>query len=149
MKADFRVQEGLKSLIEELAKRSQWTISEVASELAWVGIGVKEEGGIEIIGPLGFTRPFSTWDFGGRQARLTLWIEKDLAKRLRKEFGESLRSALREAIHLGTIAFKPKEVKIKGPVFGMDRPLASVESPALKNERSREALRKLQSIPLH
>lgn len=149
MKMDFRVQEALKSFIEELASRSGWTVSDVASELAWVGIGVKEEGGVEIVGPLGFRRPFSTWDFGGKGARLTLWIEKDLEDRLREEFGGNVRRALREAIHLGTIAFEPKEVKIKGSIFGVERPLATVESPKLKDARSKKALRRLKNIPLH
>jgi len=60
-----------------------------------------------------------------------------------------MRRALREAIHLGTMAFQPKEVRIKGAVFGVERPHASVESPKLTDERAKEALRKLRSIPLY
>jgi hypothetical protein len=100
------------------------------------------------LAPLGFKRPFATWDFGGRQTRFTLWIDEDLASRLREEFVGSIRSALRKAIHLGTIASRPTEVKIKGAVFGFDRPLTLVESPKLGDERSREALRKIRNISL-
>ena len=57
--------------------------------------------------------------------------------------------ALRAAIHLGTIALEPKEVKIKGSVFGIERRLASIESLKLKDERSKEALRKLRSVPFY
>lgn len=148
MKIDFRVQEALKSFIEELARRSRWSLSDVSSELAWLGIGVKEEGGVEIVGPLGLRRPFSTWDFGGKKARLTLWIDRKLSDRLQEEFRKNVRSSLREAIHLGTIAFQPKEVKIKGTVFGIERPLAIIDVPKIKDERARMALEKLRRISL-
>jgi len=149
MKIDFRIQESLKSFIEELARRSRWSVSEVSSELAWLGIGVKEKGGVEIVGPLGLRRPFSTWDFGGKKARLTLWIEKKLSDRLEEEFRKSTRSSLREAIHLGTIAFQPREVKIQGTVFGAERPLALIDVPKIRDERAKMALEKLQRISLH
>lgn len=144
----MRVQEALKSFVEELSKRSGWSISEVSSELAWLGVAVKEEGGIEIVGPLGLRRPFSTWDFGGKKARLTLWIQKELSDRLEKEFRKSIRSGLREAIHLGSMAFQPKEVKIKGAIFGVERPLASIEIPKIKGKRALVALEKLRRISL-
>ena len=146
MRVDFRIQKELKSLINKLAEKSGWSISEVASELAWLGIGIKMEGGIEIVGPFGLKRPFSIWSFGGKKARLTLWIGQELVETLKKIYNESLRSNLREAIQLGTIAFQPKEVRIKGAVLGIDRKLASVDIPKIKEKRAKTAFKKLQQI---
>jgi hypothetical protein len=83
-----------------------------------------------------------------REARLTLWIDRKLSDRLQKEFRKNVRSSLREAIHLDTIAFQLKQVKIRGTVFGIERPLAIIDVPKIKDERARIALEKLRRISL-
>jgi len=145
MKLDFRIEGNLKSFIQNLATKAGWTLSSVVVELAWVGIGVKKAGEVEIVGPFGLRRLLSKLDLGGRRERLTILVQEDLVNNLDREFGENPRSALREAIRLGTLVFMPNMVKVRGP-FGMERPFAMVEIAKIKDNRAKEALTKLQGI---
>jgi len=55
---------------------------------------LKNCGGAQIEGPFGFRRALGKWDFGEGRGRLIIWVEEDLDKSLKKEFGVNTRSAL-------------------------------------------------------
>jgi len=65
---------------------------------------------------------------------LTIWIDEDLAKGLEREFGGSLRSALRQALRLAVLAVEPEAVEITGPLGMVSRPFASIEPPQIEGK---------------
>lgn len=141
-----RVESALKSSLEKLSNRTGRSLSEVARDLALVGIDVKKSGDVVIFGPIGIKRRFASLSFGGKkEKKLTIWVGEELVKELEKEFSENVRGALREAIHLGLFRFRPEDVEIRGP-FGVIRPFVTVAFSDV-SERAREALRRLRSLP--
>lgn len=90
------------------------SISEVAGNLAWIGIGVQEEGGVEIVGPFGSGRSLASLDFGGGSERLSVWLGEGLLEQLRSAFEKEVRGAMREALRLGILALKPDAAIVRG-----------------------------------
>jgi len=42
-------------------------MSDIARDLAWVGIDIEKSEGIKIVGPLGLERPFASLDLGRKR----------------------------------------------------------------------------------
>lgn len=141
---DIRMEEGLKSVLEDLATKRKLRIGETARELAWIGIGVFEEGGVTITGPFGIKRPFSKIDFGGIPTRLTIWLDDELIKTLKQKFKSDIRDAFRQALKLAVFVLDPNKASITGP-FGISRPFASIKRTVFKNKKSQESFEKFSS----
>lgn len=140
---DIRIEGWLKSFIKDLAEKTRRDVSDVARDLAWVGIDIEKGGGIKIVGPLGLRRPLAGLDLGGSRERLSIWLEKDMVKELGRLFRGSTREALREVLRLGALAVSNGEgVKISGP-FGLNRPLLTITRSDLRDEKAMEAFRRL------
>jgi len=142
---DIRLETVLKAFIEDLSNQIGRGASEVARDLAWVGVGVQKEGGINIVGPFGFSRPLAELDLGEEKKKVAFWIEEELIRELETEFGDSVRSALRKALRLGILTCM--HAKIKGP-FGFERPLLGISISRFTNERAREAYDRLRSAQI-
>jgi hypothetical protein len=141
---DLRLETVLKSFIEERAEKAGRTASEVARDLAWVGLGVQKEGGIEIEGPLRLGRLLAAVDLSREKEKAAFWINEELIKELKTEFRDNARSALRQAIHLRTLVCVPGIVRIRGSILGLERPLATIRSSEIKDEGAKQALARLQ-----
>lgn len=141
---DVRLETTIKAFIEDLSNETDRVASEIARDLAWVGIGIQKEGGIYIVGLFGVSRPLAELDLGDKKKKVAFWIGEELVKQLEAEFGESVRSALRKAIRLGILTLKSEVAKIRGP-FGFERPLLRIDMSKLKDERAREAYNRLRS----
>jgi len=143
---DVRIEGWIKSFIEDLAKKTGRKMSDVARDLAWVGIDIEKSGGIKIVGPLGLERPFASLDLGGSRERLNIWLEEDMIKELKSLSGGNVREALREALRLGALAVSGGEhVKIVGP-FGRERPLLTITHSELRDKRAKEAFKRLKGL---
>jgi len=140
---DVRIESVLKIFIQELAEKTGTTTSGIARDLAWVGAGVAKAGGIEVVGPFGLRRPLARLDLGESRDRLVIRLEDDLARELERVFRRNVRGALREAIRLGTFAVQPQDLRMRGPL-GIERPFAELRLPEMRDEKVREALRRLQ-----
>ncbi|MHA1596663.1 MAG: hypothetical protein ACTSWV_03450 [Candidatus Asgardarchaeia archaeon] len=121
-------------------------MSDVARDLAWVGIDIEKSGGIKIVGPLGLERPFASLDLGGRRERLNIWLEEGMIKELKSISGGNVREALRETLRPGALAVSGREnVRIVGP-FGRERPLLTVTYSELRDKRAKEAFKRLKGL---
>ena len=139
-----RLEKGLRGLVERLASDTDETVSSAARSLIRIGLGVKRAGGLEIRGRLGFRRPLADLDFGGRAERLGIRVEEELLEEVEREFGD-VRQGMREAMRLGAWMLAPGEVKIVG-LLGVERPLADVLSPELRDAKARRELERLRSL---
>jgi hypothetical protein len=138
-----RIEEALKIIVEKLSRHLDRSFSQVARDLALVGIEVQQSGGVEIVGPIGMSRPLAKLSFGGtKQSRLSIWIDEDLEQQLQSTFGGTVRGAFREAVRLGILMLKPEVIEIRGP-FGSIRPFAHVTFPEL-SEPGKQALQRLK-----
>jgi len=118
----MRIEGVLKSLIKKLATERGKSMGKIVRDLARIGIRIEKEGGVKIIGPLGFKRSLAKLDFGGSRERLSVWLDEELIEELGTVFKTKIGSANREALRLGILMFKPGEAKIRGP-FGFEYPL--------------------------
>ena len=87
---DLRLEVVSKSFIEALAEEASRTTSAVARDLAWVGLGVQKEGGIQIQGPLGLSRPLAEVDFSMEKRKVAFWIGDELISELESQFRGTL-----------------------------------------------------------
>jgi len=142
---DVRIESWVKSFIEDLAEKMGRRMSDVARDLAWVGIDIEKSGGIKIVGPLGLERPFASLDLGGSRERLNIWLEEDMIKELKSLFRGNVREAFREALRLGALAVSEEHVKIVGP-FGREHPLLTITHSELKDKRAKEAFKRLKGL---
>ncbi|MHA1238425.1 MAG: hypothetical protein ACTSSJ_04160 [Candidatus Odinarchaeia archaeon] len=139
----IRISRTLKSSLKKLSEETGRSISDVARDLAIIGIDMKKNGGVEIVGPLGIRRWFTRLSFGEeKEEKLAIWINEKLKDSLEKEFNLPLRTALREAILLGLLRLLPQDVEIRG-VFGIIRPFATVTFPE-PSEEVKEAIKRLK-----
>ena len=141
---DLRLETVLKTFIEDLASRKGRTSSEVARDLAWIGVGIQKEGGIDIVGPLGLSKPLAEIDLGREKEKVAFWIDNELIRELETEFKDTIRSALRQAIRLGALIRNPGVVKITGKILGLERPFATIKTSEIRDIRAKQAMARLQ-----
>jgi len=142
---DIRIEGNIKTFIEQLARAGGWTINDTVRDLILIGLDVNRQGGIEITGPLGLKRSFAYLDFGGGRERIGVRLPQELIDELKRDFDDTARSAAKKALRLGVIALRADLIEIRGPVFDFRRPLAQTRVPSLRDERAKEALKRLQT----
>jgi hypothetical protein len=143
---DVRVEGWIRMFIERAAKRKGVKVSDIFRDLVVLGIDLKRSGGFEIVGPFGLRRSLAMLDFGGGADRIGVRLEKNLTKELERVFGDNARSAARQAVRLGILRISPGKVKIRGALFGLERPFAQIKFREPLDEKAKEALSRLRRI---
>jgi len=141
---DLRVEGALKSFIDNLARSSRRTRSDVFRDLVLVGLGVQKAGGAQLVGILGLPRPFTELHFLGKDTqKVAFWVDEGLLDELVAEFEDDSRGALRQAARLGALVCNPRIARVTGKVIGLGRLLVRVNPRGIKDERARQALKRL------
>jgi len=142
---DLRLEAALKSYIDDVARRTGRTGSDVFRDLVLVGLGVQKEGGAKLVGIFGLPRPFAELHFLGKERqKVAFWVDEELLDELVAEFKDGPRGALRQALRLGALVCNPTIAIVEGKIIGFGRPLVAVDPDEIEDERARQALRRLR-----
>jgi hypothetical protein len=141
---DIRIESILKTFIEKLVRETGRTTSEVTRDLVRVGLGIQMEGGIDIVGPLGFTKPLAEIDLEKDKIKMAFWIDEEVITELVRVFHVPARRSIRQAIRYGALACNPGTVEIRGKILGIERPFATIQYSEIRDARAREALERLR-----
>jgi len=139
-----RVEVEIREAIDEISQ-GEWTISDTAAKLIYIGIAVRESGAEpEITGPFGLPRPFAEISFGSRMTELRTEIDDNLAEKLQSLFSNKPNTAAREALRLGVIAAASDQFEIKGPEGG-PRPFANISLGSIDDEEATNLLEEIRA----